>query len=456
MAVSFSARLYGGFAAAIAIVAISGITSYSILRKEENIRPIVRSARQLVDCTAKIRLILIEMETGQRGYRVTGDKRFLEPYDSAAAHLPGILITFDTVGMANESINLGRQNLKQDISDITVFWTALATPTTYNKAALDSITTIEKQKMDAIRSNIASLAAEETLILNKTREDYDKTVKSATISSVLDSLLSEVVIILLIILIIREFKKRKAAQQELLVANQQLAERSEQVARINTQLQKFTYTVAHDIKSPLSGIAATFTYLSDEQEIVNNPALSEFVNLGIKAAEQLTDKVDNILDASKKSIIDIRNDTVDTGELARQITVLLFPPKWIEVHVAHDMPVLETPRIKIEQVFHNLISNAIKYNGKGKGTIDISVTEKGDFYQFSVKDTGVGIDEEYKDRVFELSTITNNRSTADSSTGFGLAIAKQIVEEQGGRIWFESVKDRGTTFYFEWPKRPRN
>ena len=117
------------------------------------------------------------------------------------------------------------------------------------------------------------------------------------------------------------------------------------------------------------------------------------------------------------------------------------------------MPVLNTRKIKIIQVFQNLISNAIKYNDKENGVIDIGYNDNGgDYYEFYVKDNGQGIAKEYKDKIFTLSRTANNKSLQDSSTGFGLNIAKLIVEEQGGTIWFDSVDGQGTTFYFEWKK----
>jgi len=136
-----------------------------------------------------------------------------------------------------------------------------------------------------------------------------------------------------------------------------------------------------------------------------------------------------------------------------QVTILLFPPKNVRIYIADNMPVFNTYKLKIIQVFQNLISNAIKYSNKETGVIDIGYAEKeGDYYVFFVKDNGQGIAPEFKDKIFTLSRTTNNISTQDSSTGFGLNIAKMIVEEQGGNLWFESIPGQGATFYFEWKK----
>ena len=162
--------------------------------------------------------------------------------------------------------------------------------------------------------------------------------------------------------------------------------------------------------------------------------------------------VNSLLEYSKISLAKQANEVVDTKEILQQMAVLLFPPKNIQIIIADKMPVFSTRKLKIEQVFQNLISNAIKYNGKEKGTIEIGYTDEVDYYRFHVKDNGMGISEANKESVFAMLKTTSNVSTADSSTGFGLNIVKLIVEEQGGKIWYDSIPGHGTTFYFEWKK----
>ena len=130
----------------------------------------------------------------------------------------------------------------------------------------------------------------------------------------------------------------------------------------------------------------------------------------------------------------------------------MFPPANIKITVASDMPVFKTIKIKILEVFQNLISNAIKYNNKKDGLIEIGCVDKADFYEFYVKDNGQGILPEHRHKVFELFNTGTGKAIRETSTGFGLNIVKLIVEEQGGRIWVDSVPGEGSTFYFEWKK----
>jgi signal transduction histidine kinase len=115
---------------------------------------------------------------------------------------------------------------------------------------------------------------------------------------------------------------------------------------------------------------------------------------------------------------------------------------------------VQTRKLKLMQVFQNLISNAIKYNDKEKGLIEIGCNERDEFYEFFVKDNGPGISQKDQERIFYLFEITSNKASAknETSTGIGLNIMKMLVEEQGGKIWVNTNDTGGSCFYFQWRK----
>lgn len=106
----------------------------------------------------------------------------------------------------------------------------------------------------------------------------------------------------------------------------------------------------------------------------------------------------------------------------------------------------------MQQLFQNLVSNAIKFSDKKKGIIEIDVIDQGSHYQFSVKDNGIGIDEKFHDRIFGIFQSLDN--TKDS-TGIGLAIVKKIVTQFQGQVWVDSEIGKGSTFYFTLNKRSK-
>ena len=110
------------------------------------------------------------------------------------------------------------------------------------------------------------------------------------------------------------------------------------------------------------------------------------------------------------------------------------------------------PKVNIEQIFTNLISNAVKYHDKASGMIEIGYQSNADLYEFWVRDDGPGIAPEYHEKVFQIFQTLQARDTIES-TGIGLTIVKKIVEERGGTIWIESEPGKGSKFIFTVPVR---
>ncbi|HAI82780.1 MAG TPA: hybrid sensor histidine kinase/response regulator [Chitinophagaceae bacterium] len=251
---------------------------------------------------------------------------------------------------------------------------------------------------------------------------------------------------------IRVTQAKVAVFEKLYFYQKDLKDTLAQVERINKQLERFTYTVSHDLKSPLSGIITMLSLLEDDPVIVANPELQNNIEMLSQASNHLAHMIASILEYSKLSLTQQTIETVDVNDLVQQIAYLTFPPKHIHIAIVTDLPSVQCSRIKLQQVFQNLISNAVKYNNKPSGLVEIGCTDKGDLYEFFVRDNGPGISPKDKAKVFDLFTTTNNTSSQDSSTGIGLNILKMTVEEQGGRIWVESELGVGSTFYFEWKK----
>jgi len=464
----FRTRLYVGFTLAILLCTVSGISSYLILQKQQHQRVRVRKSRSILDTTSSIQSILIDIETGRRGFRATNQKRFLEPYYAGEKRIAPTLDTLKYLLTDDPEVGNIELLLEKHIQDLLNFWNNIGENVILlSNDNITQLTDEEKRQMDEIRVLIKELQKDETKLLNNRREENDRLTHDVILSTSIESITSVAIIAILIYIILREFKSRRKIQELLHNSVEQLKDKTEVLQKsetelkntmdelgvINRQLEQFVYTVAHDIKSPLSGIIGALDIIKSEEEVIENPKLAKFANLSSASAIHLSDMIDLLLEYSRVTMAQQAPELVDTKELLEQLTVMLFPPKNIRIYISGEMPVLNTRKIKIIQVFQNLISNAIKYNDKENGVIDIGYNDNGgDYYEFYVKDNGQGIAKEYKDKIFTLSRTANNKSLQDSSTGFGLNIAKLIVEEQGGTIWFDSVDGQGTTFYFEWKK----
>jgi len=240
--------------------------------------------------------------------------------------------------------------------------------------------------------------------------------------------------------------------EQLFLYQQKLKKSISETVYINKQLEQFVYIVSHDLKSPLATIITILSLLEKDERLLRQNDLFNNIEMLNQSANHLSDMITAILDYSRKSVKEQQVEEVDVMELVLQITYLLFPPHNINIEVITPMPVMQTRKLKLMQVFQNLISNAIKYNDKEEGLIEVGCKEKEDFYEFFVKDNGPGISKKDHDRIFYLFEVTTNKARNESSTGIGLNIMKMLVEEQGGKLWVETNDISGSCFYFQWRK----
>ena len=242
--------------------------------------------------------------------------------------------------------------------------------------------------------------------------------------------------------------------EQLAQYQQNLKETIEQKEKINKQLERFMYIVAHDLKSPLAGVVGLLSLMQYDDRIMSIDELNQYMKLLLSASNHLSGMISSMLDYSRKSDMEQTVEEVDAHELVEEIARLLFPPKNITIKINGTLPTLKAKKFKLQQVFQNLISNAIKYNSKEQGVIEVGCEDDGDFYKFYVKDNGQGISKEDQARIFYLFETTDNKSdnSRDSSTGVGLNITKMTVEEQGGKISVVSTPGEGSCFYFQWAK----
>jgi len=223
-----------------------------------------------------------------------------------------------------------------------------------------------------------------------------------------------------------------------------------EIETINKQLEKFVYTVSHDLKAPLAGIATLISAMEYDLDPGISTDIEKKLAMLKRASIHLTAMVDSILEYSRTSMDQQTKEEVDVRALVAETTQLFFPPDHIRFIIADKLPVLTTRKLKLQQVFQNLISNAIKYNDKEEAIIEIGVEKDTSPYCFYVKDNGPGIDEAISTKIFDLFATGTTAAKGETSTGVGLNLLKMIVGEQGGKIWMKNNPEGGSSFYFDW------
>ncbi len=223
------------------------------------------------------------------------------------------------------------------------------------------------------------------------------------------------------------------------------------LAKSNRELDKFAYVVSHDLKAPLRAMGSLSSWIQEEIEEDNKEAAINNLQTLKGRVARMENLINGILEYSKLNKSRQMAENLHTAEIINECVSLLQPPRNFRINVQGDQPVVFGEKIKLQQIFLNLISNAIKYNDKEEGFIRISSSERSEFWEFSVTDNGPGIEEQYFEKIFVIFQTLQARDTFES-TGVGLAIVKKIVEDQGGSIRIQSVPGLGASFIFTIPK----
>ena len=266
----------------------------------------------------------------------------------------------------------------------------------------------------------------------------------------------------------QQVEEQQVINEELAEVNQEL-ERStrrrerliRQLERSNKDLDQFAYVASHDLKAPLRGIANLASWIAEDLAASMTDDTREQMGLLRGRVHRMEALIDGILQYSRAGRVRTAPEPVDTSALVADVIELIAPPDGTRIIVADDLPKMLAERVPLQQVFMNLIGNAVKYGRRGTGPVEVRVSsmeEPGDpdaphLYRFSITDNGPGIASQYHDRVFGIFQTLQSRDQVEG-TGIGLSVVKKIVEGQGGRVWVESAEGEGATFHFTWPAAP--
>jgi len=224
----------------------------------------------------------------------------------------------------------------------------------------------------------------------------------------------------------------------------------EELERANKELEDFAYIVSHDLKAPLRGISSLADWLKEDY----GPQLDETGNSHLSKllsrTRRMHNLIEDILAYSRVGKTALKPQVLDAAQLVTEVLDGLAIPESISITIIGKLPMVFYDGTCLLQVFQNLIGNSIKHLGKPQGVIRISCRKKKQFYEFCVADTGVGIEEQHRERIFQIFQ-SLDVGPNHTSTGIGLSLVKKIVELNGGTIRLESTPGEGSAFYFTVP-----
>jgi len=256
----------------------------------------------------------------------------------------------------------------------------------------------------------------------------------------------------------REIEDRKRAENEARTLNAELERRVEErtllLRRSNEALQRFVYIASHDLQEPVRTVKSMNQLLARDYRGRLGERGDQYIGFVLEASDRMQTLVSDLLTFSQTVDQEVGRHVAASNASDAVQAVIADLSNTIEESGAHiavgDLPSVQADATRLQQVFQNLITNAIKYSKPGEPPeIEIAAERRDDFCLFSVRDRGAGFEPQYAEQIFVAFKRLHGREHPGS--GVGLTICKNIVEECGGRIWAKSQPGEGSTFYFTLP-----
>jgi signal transduction histidine kinase len=482
-----STQILSAFALVIGLSAADSYTNYNLSRKVESNKGFLSTSEEVIRNSSQLHKLIIQMQSGFRGFLLTDDNTFLQPYYRGLQLVPTLLEAEKKL-VSNNAI---QKKLLDEIGQNHQEWIIYAGSlinsrnqrlvSEQSKLEYDLLfeNSLKKQVGKKLNDEITQMFYEFDRLEYNTRNERDasllRSIKQTHTFSLVFLLLTVTVgaisTIYIVTLISRRIKSmvrlaeniskgefnivKDSANDELTglsrslnIMSDKLSQNIQELEKRNTELDKFAYVVSHDLKAPVRGIHNVIKWIEEDLGDQLSPEMKRYLDIIPQRTGRMENLINGLLDYARVSQkTDV--SAVDTNELVNDLVDAIVP-RHFRVK-KENLPVLFTERLKLEQVFSNLISNAVKYSEGTTGEICITAKEFPRHYNFSVKDNGIGIEAEYHQKIFEIFQTLRERNQHES-TGIGLSIVKKIIDEQNGNIKINSSLGQGAEFIFTWKK----
>jgi signal transduction histidine kinase len=396
-----------------------------------------------------VQLAMLQMESGQRGYMISGDDKFLAPYTEGRLAMTAALARLDRFDPAA----IGLKPPEVPIASLVVDKANELDRTLTIRRTDGPAAGIETLKiglgrliMGALRDELDDLRRQGLSIVNRLQRHVGVETYLTILLIASGLLISGFLVATSVALLRQEIYLRQSGETR-------LREHQAELARSNGELEQFAYVASHDLQEPLRMISSYTQLLRRRYAGKLDATADEFIGYAVDGTKRMQALINDLLHYSRVTSTAKPMGTTDL-EVAFKDTM-----KDLEIRIedcaatiTHDaLPTLQADEVQIRQLLINLIANGMKFQEAGhKPEIHVSVTRDGNDWRFGVKDNGIGIDPRYFDNLFQIFRRLHSRDEYPG-TGIGLAVCKKIIERHGGRIWVESALGEGATFLFTLP-----
>lgn len=482
--------IFLGFVSVLILFSITTFVNFSLSNAVTENNAYFSRSTNLVRNSSRFQRNVLNMVNGLRGYLLTGEKSFVEAYDTA--NIENELILKELSSMLTDTLQI---NMLQQIKELNDQWTEEYTDplkqakmsASISRQHLDTFNMVYKEKFvsgheqaiqAALQEKFKTFSAYEYARRDARKEELAASVINTNILSLLLTSASIVLGLFIIIYVTMKISRRikvmtdmanniaggnydvtikDTGSDELSALGDALNHMTEELARnitllkrSNEELDQFAHIVSHDLKAPLRGISNVVSWIEEDHKEELTPKVSEYMELIKGRVIRAENLIEGLLSYAKADKEEIEKEQIALSSLVKEVLDTLPDMGHVKVEIA-DLPVVHGEKLWLFQIFSNLIGNAVKHNEKPGPAVKIYYEEQPDHYEFFIEDNGNGIEKHYQRRIFTIFQTLKDRDSFES-TGVGLAIVKKIIETKKQHINVVSAPGKGSVFSFTWSK----
>ena len=484
---TLSNRIFIGFSIVISLSLINTYANYVLSQKVNKNSAFLANSETIIRNSSKLHESIIEMQSAHRGYLLTDDTTFLEPYFRGLTTIPTLFNEQKKLIEDTESQLFKLDSINELHNEWVIYASKLieakqksnrSMPNNYQKLFDTQFKAQFGKKInDKISEKFREFDRHEYKVRGWRRDILNASINQTQLYSIGFIVLTILIGLLSTLYIIRIILKRIASMVQLAdniskgnfvkvtdnkndeltslskslnVMSGTLSKNISELEKRNKELDQFAYVVSHDLKAPIRGIYNAVQWIQEDLGNELSGQMKKYLNIIPGRIKRMDELIDALLHYARISRAQSVKELVDVNVLLKEVIESIVPNDF-KVDVK-EMPVFNTEQVRLEQVFSNLISNSVKYAADRPGHITITCEELKNYFEFKVTDNGIGIDSKYHEKIFVIFQ-TLREKHAKESTGIGLAIVHKIIEDLHCSIRVESQLGHGASFIFTWPKK---
>jgi signal transduction histidine kinase len=462
-ALSFRHKLIVGLASACLILLIVASLTYTTLARNATDREWVSHTVTILNKLDDLQFQIGSAEDNQRGFLLTPNSADFNSYQSSLAQIPATLLAIRLLTSDNLAQRANVARLEESVSARLI-----ALREVIDVRDRDGLPAAQafisagfgRELMTSVRADVARMKDEENRLLVIRESEVNFTTRRANLFIIVGEALGFCFLLMAGAIVQQEMSKRRNGEEEIRRLNtdlerrvtertEELAARSRDLERSNIELQQFAYVASHDLQEPLRTISSFTQLLAKRYREQLDDKAREFIDFAVDGCKRMQTLINDLLAFSRvgtetKPLKPTRCDAVLDRALKNLRVAIQESRAWIE---RSPLPVVMADEVQLAQLFQNLIGNAIKFHGQEPPHIQISGHRHDASWTISVRDNGIGISPEHRERIFVIFQRLHT-SAQYSGTGIGLAVCKKIAERHGGTISVQPAPGGGSIFSF--------